>query len=78
MMASVHLWWDGRSPRERALLAVLGVLMFAMIVWGGLVVPVERGRTAAQARLALATPMRAGSPARSVACARWPPIRPRN
>lgn len=45
-------WWQGRSPRERVLLSVMGGLIGALAVWYGMVAPVLDWRSAAGERRA--------------------------
>lgn len=50
MIDNLRDWWDGRTPRERILLGVLGALVAAMLLWLLVWRPVnsylESGRTA--------------------------------
>lgn len=46
--------WSGRSPRERRMLAVLGVLLAAFIGWYGVASPLLSWREASADRLAAA------------------------
>lgn len=46
-------WWDGRSLRERRMLAVMGVLVLGLVGWLGVVRPLD-GWQADQARARLA------------------------
>lgn len=58
-IADLRSWWAGRSPRERAMLSLMGGLIGALVVWYGIVTPslawradaAER-RATAEARLA--------------------------
>lgn len=45
-------WWAGRSPRERAMLAVMGGLIGVLIIWYGVVAPSLSWRAAAAERRA--------------------------
>ena len=40
MIAQTMAWWDGRSLREQRMLAVMGVLVFAVLAWLVIVRPV--------------------------------------
>lgn len=59
-IAEVRNWWNGRSSRERAMLALMGGLILSLTVWYGVVAPsltwradaAER-RANAEARLVL-------------------------
>ncbi|AYG93877.1 hypothetical protein D8I30_00775 [Brevundimonas naejangsanensis] len=57
--SSIAAWWDGRSLRERRMLAVMGALVLGVIGWLGLVRPLDgwtddqaRARVAAERQLA--------------------------
>lgn len=52
--ADVRAWWHQREPRERTLLAVMGVAIAAFIAWYGVWAPLQRLRDAAQTRNAAA------------------------
>ncbi|HEY4586227.1 MAG TPA: type II secretion system protein GspM [Brevundimonas sp.] len=52
-LSSVVALWDGRSLRERRMLAVMGVLALGVIAWLGVVRPLD-GWRADQARVRLA------------------------
>jgi general secretion pathway protein M len=45
-------WWTGREPRERVLLAVLGALMLAVVVWYGVWAPLNGWAVSARDRQA--------------------------
>ncbi|MFC5373513.1 type II secretion system protein GspM [Brevundimonas faecalis] len=47
MIQSASLWWDGRSARERGLLAVMLVLILAVLAWLLVVRPAWAWRAAA-------------------------------
>ena len=52
MIEAVKLWWDARMPREKLLLAVMGVLLAGVVLWLGVYRPVESAlRGAALANL---------------------------
>ncbi len=51
--SSVVALWDGRSLREQRMLAVMGVLVLGLLVWQGVVRPLD-GWRADQARARLA------------------------
>lgn len=44
-------WWDGREPRERVLLSVLGAIVAIFIVIFGLILPLQSARANADASL---------------------------
>jgi general secretion pathway protein M len=48
-------YWAGRSQREQRLLAVMFVLLAVVILWFGIIAPLENARADARARLAQAT-----------------------
>lgn len=50
----LRAWFDGRTRRERLLLAVMAVLLGAALVWYGLVTPVQAWCDAAAERRAAA------------------------
>jgi general secretion pathway protein M len=50
-MSEVVMWWRGRSGREQAMLAILGVLVLGLVLWFGVVSPLVRARAAAGASL---------------------------
>ncbi len=54
MIARARFWWEARSSRERVLLGVLGALLAALVLWVGVIGPIDRARAAAVARLELA------------------------
>jgi len=76
MIQSAGLWWDGRSAREQRMLAVMGLLIAAVLIWLLVVRPAFAWREAAaerrveataslnrlEAGLAARTPTRAGAP----------------
>jgi len=76
MIQSAGLWWDGRSAREQRMLAVMGLLIAAVLIWLLVVRPAFAWREAAaerrveataspasrRFRLAARTPTRAGAP----------------
>lgn len=43
-------WWRIRTPRERVMLAVLGALAAAMLLWFAILLPLDRARIDARAR----------------------------
>jgi type II secretory pathway component PulM len=49
-MERMAAWWAGRSPRERALLSVMGGLIAVLAVWYGAVAPSLDWRAAAAER----------------------------
>lgn len=51
--SSAVAWWDGRSLRERRMLAVMGALVLGVVGWLGVVRPLDAWR-ADQARLRVA------------------------
>ena len=51
MIAQVETWWQGRSARERNLLAVLAALLVLMIGWFGIIAPLDRSLASARLRL---------------------------
>lgn len=74
--SSVSVWWDGRSPRERQMLAVMGALVLGVIGWLGMVRPLDawtadqaRARVVAERRLTqieIAVVQRGARPAEAV------------
>lgn len=50
MIQSVGLWWDGRSVREQRMLAVMGLLIAAVLIWLLVVRPAFAWREAAAER----------------------------
>ena len=44
-------WWDGREPRERVLLSVLGAIVAIFIVIFGMILPLQSARANADASL---------------------------
>ena len=55
MIQSVGLWWDGRSVREQRMLAVMGLLIAAVLIWLLIVRPAFAWREAAAERRVEAT-----------------------
>ena len=55
MIQSAGLWWDGRSPREQRMLAVMGLLIAAVLIWLLVVRPAFAWREAAAERRVEAT-----------------------
>nr|WP_303684156.1 type II secretion system protein GspM [Brevundimonas naejangsanensis] len=53
LFSSTGAWWDGRSLRERRMLAVMGVVVLGVIAWLGVVRPLD-GWKADQARARVA------------------------
>jgi general secretion pathway protein M len=49
-MTALRLWFEGRSLRERRLLAVMLVLAVVTLVWAGLVRPVRDGLSSTRER----------------------------
>src|SRR5690606_13550191 len=74
--SSIVALWDGRSLRERRMLAVMGVLVLGLLVWLGVVRPLDgwradqaRARVAAErqmAQLQTAVVQRGGRPTEAV------------
>ena len=54
MIEQARFWWEGRSPRERVLLGVLGALVVALLFWLTIIRPIDAARIAADARLDVA------------------------
>jgi len=50
LLARAHGWWDGRTVRERRLLAVMAVLVAAVLAWLLIVRPVQAWQTGAADR----------------------------
>jgi general secretion pathway protein M len=50
LLARAHGWWDGRTARERRLLAVMAVLVAAVLVWLLVVRPVQAWQAGAADR----------------------------
>lgn len=50
MMQTALTWWQGRDAREQRLLAVLGVLLAAMLVWLAILRPLAAFRESAAER----------------------------
>lgn len=55
MIQSVGLWWDGRSAREQKMLAVMGLLIAAVLIWLLVLRPAWAWREAAAERRVEAT-----------------------
>lgn len=55
MIQSIGLWWDGRSAREQRMLAVMGLLIAAVLIWLLVVRPALAWRAAAAERRVEAT-----------------------
>ena len=55
MIQSIGLWWDGRSLREQRMLAVMGLLIAAVLIWLLAVRPAFAWRAAAAERRGEAT-----------------------
>jgi general secretion pathway protein M len=76
MIQTAGLWWDGRSAREQRMLAVMGLLIAAVLIWLLVIRPAFAWREAAAERrgeatasltrietgLAARTPTKAGAP----------------
>lgn len=76
MIQTAGLWWDGRSAREQRMLAVMGLLIAAVLIWLLVIRPAFAWREAAaerrveatasltriEAGLAARTPNKAGAP----------------
>ena len=41
LFTSVAAWWDGRSLRERRMLAIMGALVLGVVGWLGVVRPLD-------------------------------------
>lgn len=54
LFSPITLWWDGREPRERVLLAVLGGLVSIFLIIFIVILPVRSTAAAADAQLARA------------------------
>lgn len=50
LLSRAHGWWDGRTVRERRLLAVMAVLVGAVLIWLLVVRPVQAWQVAAADR----------------------------
>jgi len=48
-LSRIGSWWQARSPRERTMLAGLGVLLAAVVLVYGVVKPIQGARAAARA-----------------------------
>jgi general secretion pathway protein M len=59
MIKQARTWWTGRSPRERAMLSVMGGLIAAVALWFLVVSPTLTWRSEATERRAEATAQRA-------------------
>lgn len=55
MIQSIGLWWDGRSVREQRMLAVMGLLVAAVLIWLLVLRPAWTWREAAAERRVEAT-----------------------
>jgi general secretion pathway protein M len=55
MIQSMGLWWDGRSVREQRMLAVMGLLVAAVVIWLLVLRPAWSWREAAAERRLEAT-----------------------
>lgn len=55
MIQAIGLWWDGRSAREQKMLAVMGLLIAAVLIWLLAVRPAFAWREAAAERRVEAT-----------------------
>ncbi len=55
MIQSMGLWWDGRSVREQRMLAVMGLLIAAVLIWLLVLRPAWAWREAAAERRVEAT-----------------------
>lgn len=53
LFSSISAWWDGRSLRERRMLAIMGALVLGVVGWLGVVRPLD-GWQADQARARVA------------------------
>ena len=54
MMAEIRTWWNGRSPREQLLLAIMLVLLVVVLLIFVVILPLSDGIASARARLAQA------------------------
>ena len=50
MIAQIRIWWLERSAREHVLLSAMLCLIGAMLIWLGVVRPIDRWMNVAQAR----------------------------
>jgi general secretion pathway protein M len=50
MMADLNAWWFERSPRERVLIGVMVGLIAMLLLWFGLIRPIDRAVERAAAR----------------------------
>lgn len=55
MIQSIGLWWDGRSAREQRMMAIMGLLIAAVLIWLLAVRPAFAWREAAAERRIEAT-----------------------
>ena len=67
MIARVTLFWFERSPRERGLIAVMLLLIAALLLWLGVVRPLDRSLMRAEARHQSAVAMIASTSAKAAA-----------
>lgn len=67
MMTQAKIWWLERSPRERWLIGVMIALTAMLILWLGLVRPLDRAVTRAATRYGEAVTEIAGIAAKSAA-----------
>lgn len=49
-MTAIRAWFDGRSLRERRMLIVMVALLAVVILWAGIIRPVDDGLSSARAR----------------------------
>lgn len=47
-------WWAGRSPREQALLGLMGLVLVGFVIWFGIAAPLRGAARDAEAHLARA------------------------
>lgn len=50
----MRAWWAGRSPREQALLGLMGLLLAGFLIWFGIAAPLRGAAQDAEAHLARA------------------------
>jgi general secretion pathway protein M len=55
MIDRLKVYWAARSEREQALLAIMFALLFAVILWFGVIAPLRNARVEAKDRLDRAT-----------------------